>query len=95
MRLPAAAIAAAFAAGIALGLHPAVASHATSVFLLSTCFLGGLALILVGLVLARIEHLFPAAVASLLSWVLLGFLGVCLSEQPLPADHVLSLQEQG
>jgi competence protein ComEC len=95
MRLPAVAIAAAFVCGIALGLHPAVVSHATSLLLLSTCFLGGLALILAGFVLARIERLFPAAVASLLSWVLLGFLGACVSEQPLPAEHVLSLLTQG
>jgi thiosulfate reductase cytochrome b subunit len=40
MKLPAVAIAAAFAGGIALGLHPAVAPHVTSAFLLSTCFLG-------------------------------------------------------
>jgi competence protein ComEC len=52
-------------------------------------------LILAGFALARIERLFPAAVASLVSWVLLGFLGACVAEQPLPADHVLSLLEQG
>jgi hypothetical protein len=41
MRLPAVAIAAAFGCGIALGLHPAVASHVTSVLFLSFRFVGG------------------------------------------------------
>jgi hypothetical protein len=36
MRMPALAIAAAFACGIALGLHPAVARNAASLLLLSS-----------------------------------------------------------
>jgi hypothetical protein len=36
-----------------------------------------------------------AASASLLTWVLLGFLGVCIAEQPRDGDHVISLVEQG
>jgi hypothetical protein len=95
MRLPAVAIAAAFACGIALGLHPVVASNATSVFLLSSCFLVSLVLILAGIALARIGRLIPAAVVSLCTWVLLGFLGACVSEQSRPPNHVTSLVEQG
>jgi competence protein ComEC len=57
-------------------------------------FVASLALILAGLVLARIEHLFPAAPISLLSWALLGLLGVCVAEQPRPANHVTTLLEQ-
>lgn len=41
------------------------------------------------------ERLFPAATISLLNWALLGFLGVCVAEQPRPANHVASLLEQG
>ena len=95
MRLPALAIAAAFACGIALGLHPAVAAHASSVLLLSVCFLCGLVFILAGFALARIGLLFPAGAVSLLSWSLLGFLGACVAEQPLPPNHVTSLLAQG
>lgn len=95
MKLPAVAIAAAFACGIALGLHPALVPHVTSVFFLATCFAASLLLIIAGLVLARMDNLFPAATISLLSWALLGFLGACVAEQPLPANHVTSLLEQG
>src|SRR5579864_1714543 len=95
MKLPAVAIAAAFASGIALGLHPAMTPHVTSAPLLSTCFVGILILVVSGLLLARIERLLPAAVASLLSWVLLGILAACVAEQPLPTNHVTSVIQQG
>ena len=95
MRLPALAIAAALACGIALGLHPIVAAHASSVPLLSACFLCGFVLIVTGLVLTRIDLLFPAGAVSLVSWSLLGFLGACVAEQPLPPDHVTALLAQG
>src|SRR5215467_15582156 len=93
MRLPAVAITTAFASGIALGLHPVVVPHVASAFFVSTC-IAALILVVSGLLLARTERLFPAAVASLLSWVLLGFLGTLLAEQPLSANHVTSLIQQ-
>ncbi len=52
-------------------------------------------LVLTGILLVRIGCLFLAAAASLLTWVLLGFLVVCIAEQPRDADHVISLMEQG
>jgi len=67
MKLPALAIVAAFASGIALGLHPAVAPRCTSPLSLSVLFLGALVLIVAGLFLARAEHPFPASGISLLS----------------------------
>ena len=94
MRLPAVAIAAAFACGIVLGLHPAVARYASSHILLSSFFIFIGVLVLVGIILVRIGRLFLATVASLLSWVLLGSLGTLIEEQPLDADHVISLAEQ-
>ena len=95
MRLPAVAIAAAFASGILLGLHPAVARNAASSLLLSIFFVAMAVLILTGIFLVRIGRHFLAAVASLLSWAMLGFLGVCIEEQPRDADHVISLVERG
>lgn len=94
MKLPAVAIAAAFAGGIALGLHPRVLSHVASVIFLSVCLLVALVLIVAGLALASMERLSPAATVSLLSWSLLGFLGACVAQQPRPANHVTSLLEQ-
>jgi competence protein ComEC len=94
MRLPAVAIVAAFACGLLLGLHPAVARNAASLFLLSFSFATTAVLVLTGILLVRIGHLLPAAIISLLSWVLLGFLGVCIAQQPRDADHLISLLEQ-
>src|SRR5437016_14627086 len=94
MRLPAVAIAAAFASGIAFGLHPAVARNASSYILLSSLFLLIAVFVLAGILFVRFDHLFVATIASLLGWVLLGFLGVCIAEQPRDANHVISLVEQ-
>ena len=95
MRLPAVAIAAAFAGGILLGLHPAVARNAASAFLLSIFFLTIAILVFTGILFVRAGHAFHAATASLLSWAMLGFLAVCIAEQPRDADHVISLIERG
>src|SRR6266478_5129298 len=95
MRLPAVAIAAAFAGGILLGLHPVVAGNAASSLFLSICFLAIAVLIPTGALFAKIGRLNLAAATSLSSWALLGFLAVCAAEQPRDADHVISLIEQG
>jgi len=58
MRLPAVAIAAAFAGGIALGLHPVVARNASSYTLLSYFFMATAIVILTGILLARVGQLF-------------------------------------
>ena len=94
MRLPAVAIAAAFACGIALGLHPAVVRNASSATPLITSLFVAVLLVLAGIILVRLGRLFPAAAASLLSWVLLGFLGAVIAEQPRSSEHVASLVEQ-
>src|SRR5258707_9704494 len=95
MRLPAVAIAAAFASGILLGLHAAVARNAASFLILSCSFAIVATLILTGTYFVKIERLILAAIASLLSWAGLGFLGVCIAEQPRDPNHALSLIEQG
>jgi competence protein ComEC len=95
MRLPAVAIAAAFACGILLGLHPALVRNAASPLLLSTSFAAIALLVLAGIFLVKIGRLFLATAVCLFSWMLLGSLGVCIAEQPREADHVVSLLEQG
>jgi hypothetical protein len=57
MRLPTVAMAAAFACGILLGLHPAVVRNAASVLLLSLSFAAPAVLILAGILLVRIGRL--------------------------------------
>ncbi len=95
MRLPAVAIAAAFASGIGLGLHPAIARNASSPALLFPSLSVTVFVVLAGFILVRIGRLFPAAAASLVSWALLGLVSACLAEQPRPTDQVISLVEQG
>jgi len=81
MRLPAVAIAAAFACGIVLGLHPTVARNAASLLLLFSCspvllfssslllffssFVTIAVLVLAGMHLVRIGRLFLATSAPL------------------------------
>lgn len=74
MRLPAVAIAAAFACGIEFGLHPTVARNASSHILLSSIFilLSSIfifisILVLTGIVFVRIGRVLLACVASILS----------------------------
>ncbi|HET8924095.1 MAG TPA: DNA internalization-related competence protein ComEC/Rec2 [Candidatus Acidoferrum sp.] len=95
MRLSAVAVVAAFACGIALGLHPAVARSASSPGILLTFFCVTAVLILAGITLTRVNRLLSGVTTSLLSWVLLGFLGACIAERPRPAEHVISLVEHG
>jgi len=95
VRLPAVTIAAAFACGIVLGLHPAAVHHAASAsFLLVFLFLATL-FVLTGIILIRFDRIFLSTVSSLLSWVLLGFLGAIIAEQPRSSEHVSSLVERG
>jgi len=58
------------------------ARNAASVALLSISFLLAAAFILTGVTLARIGHVAFAAIASLLSWTLLGFWGRVLPSSP-------------
>ena len=95
MRLPAVAIAAAFACGIAVGLQPAAARNASSLFLLASTFIASAVFILAGIVLVRFHRLIPAFVVSLLCWGTLGFLGACVAEQPLHPNHITTLIEDG
>jgi hypothetical protein len=51
-------------------------------------------LVLTGIILASIGRLFVACVVSLLSWALLGFLGLYFAEQPRDANYVTTMVEQ-
>jgi hypothetical protein len=63
MRLPAVAIAAAFACGILMGLHPAVVRNAASLLVLSCSMAIVAVLILTGMYFVKIERLILAAIA--------------------------------
>jgi len=93
MKLPAVAITAAFACGIVLGLRPSMEQNAFPRALLLSAFLVAAILVLAGFILVKLKRLFPAAAVALLSWILVGFLGACVAEQPRSAQHVVSLLE--
>jgi competence protein ComEC len=95
MRLPAVAIAALFACGVVLGQATWFAERVSSHAYIAIGFASAGMLICAGIVLARIGRLFPAAVISILSWMILGALGAGIANQPRPANYVLSLVEAG
>src|SRR5579862_7906927 len=95
MRLPAVALAALFGGGVVLGEVSWIAERVSSRGFLFLGFASVGVLICAGVILARVGRLFPAAVFSLLTWIVLGVLGAGIANQPRPADYVLSLVEAG
>jgi competence protein ComEC len=95
MKLPAVAIAAAFACGIAMGLFPSVAAHAGSRELLVGFFVAAALLLASGALFADRGYLWAASCSAILCWTFLGFLGACISQQPRSANHAISLVESG
>lgn len=91
MRLPAVALAAAFACGAVLGGSALLAPQASSRAWVVAEFFAAMLLIGSGILMARRGNLLSASVISLFCWLQLGLLGAAIANQPLPADHVLSL----
>jgi competence protein ComEC len=85
MRIPAVAIAVAFAGGILLGrgLH---LSHGVLQF----SFLGIVSVLIAALWFAWRNKNWLAAIFSLVGWVCLGAMAMVVASRPLPAEHVLS-----
>jgi len=90
MKLPAVAIAAAFAGGILLGLSRAFPPHAAPGALLAMTAGVSIALLVAGFVCAARKSIWTAAAFSLLCWTCLGVLGGLGSRKPVPPEHVLS-----
>jgi competence protein ComEC len=95
LKLPAVALAASFAGGILLGLHPALAVHVTSKHFLTLVLVLLLLCLLAAVLLIWREKLWSAASASLAAWILLGTFAACLAQQPLPHEHVLTRMATG
>src|SRR5271168_3863646 len=95
MRLPAVALAALFACGVVLGHVEGFTQQVSSPIYLAMGFVLVCVLIAAGILLARGGRLFPAAISSALSWLILGVLGAGVGSQPRPADYVLSLVDAG
>jgi competence protein ComEC len=95
MKLPAIAIAAFFAVGIAVGLIPLVAHRAGSHTFVALLFAASVTSLLFGIVLAYFERIMASGVASLLCWGLLGMTGACVAQQPRRAEAILSRVDAG
>ena len=94
MKLPAVAIASAFAAGVALGLCPPLVTLPTSPHFLQ--FSLSLAAVLIALSFFLLRRGVPVAGASsLVAWLLLGVIGFAITQQPPPPNYVLRLVEAG
>ncbi|HET7107998.1 MAG TPA: DNA internalization-related competence protein ComEC/Rec2 [Candidatus Acidoferrum sp.] len=85
MRIPAVAIATAFAGGILLGRELPVSRS-----VLGISFLVVFSLLIAALLFASRAKLWTAACCSLLGWVCLGVVGMNVALRPLPGEHVLS-----
>jgi competence protein ComEC len=89
MKLPAVAIAAAFAGGILLGLHrPPHVPDGLRVLVLVMLAVAAAAW-MVSVIFLRCNSVWPAGIASLLVWVALGSAAGLIARQPLPRSHIL------
>ncbi len=88
MKLPAVAIATAFAGGILLGWYVIAAGRQTSPAFLLALVAICLATILAGFFLHSRDYSSLSAAASLAVWIELGVLAGCIAQAPLPAEHV-------
>jgi hypothetical protein len=95
MKLPALAITTAFALGIACGLNSEIARHTSSRTFIALLLSSAATFLLIGLVFAYRSRVVLAGLATLLCWVMLGVAGVCIQEQPRPANHILTLVDTG
>jgi len=95
VKLPAVAIAAAFACGIATGLFRGMTAHAGSRELVVGFFIAAGAMLGLGFFFVARGYLWAAGCAALFSWAFLGFVGAYISQQPRATDHVTSLIENG
>ena len=77
MKLPALAIATAFALGIAFGLSPAVTHRGSSHLFVVVLLCSAATSLLTGIVFAWHSRVVIAGLASLLCWAILGVAGVC------------------
>ena len=95
MKIPAAAIVAAFAGGILLGRWPFFAAKSSTPAFLLALFLCCCVSLLLGFRFALRDRCLPGGVSSLFSWVLLGAFSSAISQQPLSANHAATRIAKG
>jgi competence protein ComEC len=95
VKTPAVAIAAAFVCGIAVGLRTSESHFGESRLFFATCLAAAILFLLLSLALLRFDRLASASAASLLAWIFLGVLSAAIASQPLAANHIARLVEDG
>src|ERR1700692_4878738 len=95
MKLPAVAMATAFALGIACGLNPVIAHHSSSHEFVSALLCSAATSLVIGIFFMWRSSLVGGAIASLLCWGVLGVAAVCIQQQPRRSDDVLNLVDAG
>lgn len=95
MKLPAVAIAAVFALGIAFGLSGVIASHARSQLSVGLLFALAATSLFTAVFFLHYKRVAFASVLSAICWLSLGIVGACIAQQPRAADHILSLVSAG
>jgi competence protein ComEC len=95
MKLPAAAIASAFASGIAIGLWPVVANRASSRGFVFGEVGASLLLIAAAIFFLSRQSLPWATGFSLAAWLVLGFFAASLAQEPKPKNYILNVIESG
>ena len=93
MKLPAVAIATAFASGAAIGLWPAVANRASSRGFVFGEAAAALLLIAGAIFLLSREYLRGATTFSLAAWLVVGFLASSSAQEPKPKNYILNVIE--
>ena len=94
MKLPAVAIVACFAGGIAIGPYLSFGRLHTSLFSL-TALAATLVLVAAGLAFIRADKLALAAAASACAWMAAGVLAARTADQPRPPEHIVARIERG
>jgi competence protein ComEC len=95
MKLPAVAIACAFALGIAIGFRLVVANFASSAQFLAVALSAVIVLFVACIVLVSRSHLWTATSLSLATWLALGICGASIANQPKPKNYILNLIDRG
>ena len=90
MKIPAVAIAAAFAGGILLGRMGSLPRLVLPRSVLAACFAVIFLFLLSSLLLASRGRVWLAALLSLIGWTGLGVVAMGMASRPLPAEHVLA-----
>jgi hypothetical protein len=95
MKLPAVSIASVFASGIAIGLWPMVANRVSSREFYFGEFGSAFVLIAAAIFLVSRQYLRGATILSLAAWLVLGFFGATIAQEPKPQNYILKVIQSG